>query len=78
MPDLTITVTADQAAAVKEALGHWDDSEPPVWVDATADEIKAEIKRLVKRQVFVYRKQKEEGVAVAEVNSSMDAEGWNE
>jgi len=75
MPNLTITVTAEQAIRIKEAMGHRD-PDTGAWVPATAAEITAEIKRLVRRQVQVYEKNKAEAAAAVAVAAELATEGW--
>jgi hypothetical protein len=85
MPDLTISVTAAQSTRICTALGKWvtpdpvgeDPPGPPVWTLATAGEVTAEIKRLLKRQVEVYEKNTARQAADVAVNDELDTEGWN-
>lgn len=51
---LSITVTNAQAARVQTAMGHFDTSVPPVWVNATAAEIQAMIKAWAKSKAIDY------------------------
>ena len=75
MPDLTITVTAEQATRTADALGHEDGGER---VPATGQEIQEELKRLLRRKVQVYELQKAQVAANSTVESTLSDEGWND
>jgi len=86
MPDLTISVTTEQAQRIRKALGKWVTPEPteeepnpaPVWTLAAVEEVKDAIKRLLKRQVYVYEKNEAERAATAAVATELEDEGWSE
>ena len=85
MPDLSITVTADQATRIRTALGHWKTPEPtdevpnpePEWVVATAGEVTNRIKALLRRDVYVFEKRQAEAAATTAVNDALATEGWD-
>jgi len=86
MPDLTITVTADQATRIRTALGRWETPKPadevpnpkPEWVLATAEDVTNRIKALLRRDVYVFEKRQAEAAATTAVNDALATEGWDE
>lgn len=69
---LSITVTDAQAARCQVAFGHFDNSLPPVWVNATAAEIRAQILNFAKNKVLEY----ETAIAAKAKRDEVGAETW--
>lgn len=67
MADLTITVTAAQAARIKTAFGSRDENGD--WVDATAAEVEQQITDFVKVKTLQY----EEKVAQKEAAANLES-----
>ena len=47
-------VVQDKVARIRTALGHFDNSTPPVWIDATAQEVMDSLKSYLKGRVIEY------------------------
>ena len=75
MPDLTLSVTAAQSTRIRTALGTTDENGDPVL--ASADDVTAAIKAYLKRQVFVYEKNKADATSRTTIDTGLDDEGWN-
>ncbi|MGH8523566.1 MAG: hypothetical protein ACREXY_04925 [Gammaproteobacteria bacterium] len=68
---LSITVTDAQAARALVAFGHFEGS-PPVWVNATANDVRANILNYAKNRVLEY----ETALAAAAKRDAVGSETW--
>lgn len=54
MATLQVVVADDKVPRIRKALGHFDNSTPPVWIDATVIEVQDALKAYLKSRVIEY------------------------
>ena len=50
----SVDIVQDKVVRIRVALGHFDNSIPPVWIDATAQDVMDQLKSFLKGSVIEY------------------------
>ena len=72
MATLSVTIPDTVVARVQTAFGHYDNSVPPVWVNATIADVQAVLKNALKNGVLEY----ETAQAATTKRAAVNGETW--